>query len=250
MKYLFYKDFIKRKRQRKALLVTTLPLILAIISNVIMWAVLFFVIKTNISLLLLTMPLQPKTNTNATKFYAKLALTELIPFSKIKTKIAPCSKYRFKLNDTTKNIRFDTKLNFIKNNAARNRILLDYVKYVIDGDTIITKCNYKVRLALIDAPELIHRQQPFAISAKQLTEKLILHKPAILVIPKMKYPYDNYHRLIALVFTTSGINVNNELVKQGLALYNPFQVKDAFNYVLEQNQGKAQKLKNGIWQIQ
>ena len=250
MKYLFYRDLIKRKRQRKALLVTTLPLILAIASNVIMWAVLFFVIKTNISLLLFAMPPQPKTNTNATKFYAKLALTELIPFTKIKTNIAPCSKYRFKVSNTTRNIQAKTKLNFIKNISAQNRMLLDYVNYVIDGDTIITKCNYKVRLALIDAPELIHTQQPFAISAKQLTEKLILHKPVILIIPKMKYPYDNYYRLIALVFTTSGINVNNELVKQGLALYNSFQVKDAFNYVLEQNQEKVQKRKNGIWQIQ
>jgi endonuclease YncB( thermonuclease family) len=89
---------------------------------------------------------------------------------------------------------------------------------VIDGDTVhITEgaTGYRVRLACIDAPEKNHL--PYgaaatralkAIAGKQVTVK-ILDKP------------DRYGREIGELYTSKGVNVNLEMVRQGFAFVYP-----------------------------
>jgi endonuclease YncB( thermonuclease family) len=85
---------------------------------------------------------------------------------------------------------------------------------VKDGDTVdllVHGVKHTVRLANIDAPE---KKQPFGKKAKQLLANLCFGKNVTLI---HNNKYDRYKRLIAELITESGININKEMVSNGLA---------------------------------
>ena len=85
-----------------------------------------------------------------------------------------------------------------------------------DGDTFVLLMNGKeqvIRLAHIDCPE---RKQPFGTKAKQFASDLCFGKEVAL---KHSNKYDRNKRLIAEVILNNGINVNQELIKNGLACH-------------------------------
>jgi endonuclease YncB( thermonuclease family) len=108
-----------------------------------------------------------------------------------------------------------------------------YVTQVPDGDGFdfihVPKFNFgripahrnseycfKARLAGIDAPEMSKdpaKRQPLAAESKLFLEFLILHKVVNIRIIAL----DPYKRVLVIVHT-EGINVNNEMLKTGLAV--------------------------------
>ena len=110
---------------------------------------------------------------------------------------------------------------------------------VIDGDTLVVLHNnakVKIRLANIDAPE---KDQPFGMDARQVMVEMADKKMAHIDSKAV----DKYGRSIALV-TVGGLNVNEEMVKRGMAWdyshYKPGRVYMAL-------QSEAQQARRGLW---
>ena len=119
-------------------------------------------------------------------------------------------------------------------------IITGKVIKVADGDTLtlLTDSNKKIRIRLagIDAPE---RKQPFGNSAKEILAKLVFQKK-ILIETQTK---DRYRRTVGIVFLDNQ-NVNNELVRQGMAwVYKKYTDNETL-YKLED---KAKTRRIGLW---
>ncbi len=103
--------------------------------------------------------------------------------------------------------------------AATPRTLFAKVERVSDGDTLMafTAEGTKLRLRLlgIDAPEVPHREkpgQPFGEEAREYLTRLIGGR----TIRVESYGPDGFNRILAMVFLGT-VNVNEEMVQQGLA---------------------------------
>lgn len=113
---------------------------------------------------------------------------------------------------------------------------------VKDGDTVEVLYNKKpviIRLEHIDCPE---KKQPFGKKAKLFVSDLIFGKN-VKIISKGKK--DRWKRVIAVMETLDGRNVNKELVKNGLAMHFKKYSKD-ISYDKIEVQAKKQKI--GMWQ--
>lgn len=92
--------------------------------------------------------------------------------------------------------------------ALRGRVIK-----IQDGDTItilVDNTQHKIRLAEIDCPE---SKQAFGQKAKQFTSDMVFGE-----IVKVVYEeQDRYQRILGTVYTPDGKNLNQELVKAGLA---------------------------------
>jgi endonuclease YncB( thermonuclease family) len=113
---------------------------------------------------------------------------------------------------------------------------------VADGDTITVlqdKKQYKIRLYGIDCPE---KAQAYGNKAKELTSRLTFGKTVELTA----YDVDRYQRIVAVV-KVNGVNVNEELIKNGYAWRYPQYCKESFckDWVIKEyyakNSGK------GLW---
>jgi endonuclease YncB( thermonuclease family) len=130
--------------------------------------------------------------------------------------------------------------------------IIGTVSSVTDGDTLTVKTNtnpaLKIRLAEIDAPETSHfgsLTQPYGEESKAVLSNLILNK-TITISP---HAIDTYGRTLATVYytapnTTTTLNVNKYLVKQGAAWAYTFFVLDK-SLITLQNQAKTARL--GLW---
>lgn len=111
-----------------------------------------------------------------------------------------------------------------------------------DGDTFEVLYNgqpEKVRLADIDCPE---KQQPFGNNARQYASQLCFGKTVTVTSSGKR---DRYGRVVGTITTQEGVNVNEELVKSGLAWhYKAYSKNDTLSFF--QNEAKAQRL--GLWQ--
>ncbi len=110
-----------------------------------------------------------------------------------------------------------------------------------DGDTFVVWMNGEpqtVRLEHIDCPE---KKQPFGNKAKQFAAALCYGKQVILI---HKNKYDRNKRLIAEVVLPNGVNVNKELVENGLAWH--FN-KYSKSQVYAQLQQTARSKQLGVW---
>ena len=83
------------------------------------------------------------------------------------------------------------------------------VDRVVDGDTVYTKDGTKIRLHGIDTPE---RDQPYGKQATRALDALI--KTKVYVLEK---DTDRYGRLVGVLYTAEGLNVNLEMVCAGHA---------------------------------
>ena len=124
--------------------------------------------------------------------------------------------------------------------SAQTETLEGKVIKIADGDTLtlLTPSNQqvKIRLAGIDTPE---KKQPFGNKAKQALSNLAFQKQALVEIAAK----DRYGRTIGVVFV-DGLNVNAELVKQGMAWVYRKYTDDERLYVLE---SEAKQAKRGLW---
>jgi len=124
------------------------------------------------------------------------------------------------------------------------------VIHVDDGDTIVVKSQehgeIKVRLSSIDAPEIDHGAkrpgQPFGERSKAGLRKMVHNKTVMVSC----YEVDRYQRHICKL-TADGVDVNAEMVRQGLAwVYrsNPRYVRDKELYRVEES---AKAAGRGLW---
>ena len=138
--------------------------------------------------------------------------------------------------------------------AAKHGILkspkdanLRYVKYVIDGDTIILKNNEKVRYVGIDTPEVespYTHEEPMGKEASAFNRKLVEHKWV-----KLEFDVelrDKYGRLLAYVYVDD-IFVNAELVKEGYAQVFTFPPNVKHANLLLKLQREARQQHKGLW---
>lgn len=110
-----------------------------------------------------------------------------------------------------------------------------------DGDTFVVLIDGKeqsVRLEHIDCPE---KKQPFGSKAKQFASDLCFGKYVQL---NEKKKYDRNKRLISEIILNNGINVNKELVRNGLAWHFKKYSKDNDYSEIEIN---ARNNQIGIW---
>ncbi|MHB1117692.1 thermonuclease family protein [Sideroxydans sp.] len=123
--------------------------------------------------------------------------------------------------------------------AAQAETFEAYVIAVLDGDTVLAlrdKQKIKLRLADIDAPE---KAQPFGPESLNYLKSRVIKK----VVQVESRAVDQYGRTIATL-TLSGINLNREQVRQGLAWEYSFHHAD--NEFIEL-QHEAQQARRGLW---
>ena len=112
---------------------------------------------------------------------------------------------------------------------------------VKDGDTFVLLMNGKeqvVRLAHIDCPE---KKQPFGKKAKQFAADLCFGKNVTLIHTNK---YDRNRRLIAEIILPGGLNVNKEMVKNGMAWhFKKFSTSSEY----AQLEMEARANKSGLW---
>ncbi|MBU8881566.1 thermonuclease family protein [Kaistella sp. DKR-2] len=110
-----------------------------------------------------------------------------------------------------------------------------------DGDTVCILMNGKeevIRLAHIDCPE---KKQPFGNKAKVFISDLCFGK---YVSIGNSFKRDRNKRIIAEIILPNGVNVNKELVKNGLAWHFKKYSKDSNYAKLEI---EARRKKAGLW---
>jgi hypothetical protein len=122
---------------------------------------------------------------------------------------------------------------------------------IMDGDTIELRMvsnntkaktrmgkNLRIRLAHVDCPE---RGRPFYQNAKKFTSDKCFKK-TVKVIHNNEY--DRYGRLIGEIILPDGKNLNQELIKSGLAIH---YKKYSSSWSYAQLEIKARVKKMGIW---
>jgi len=124
--------------------------------------------------------------------------------------------------------------------ATQAATLQGKVVHIADGDTLtlLTSSNQqvKIRLAGIDTPE---KAQPFGNKAKQALATLTFQRQALVeVVTK-----DKYGRTVGTVIV-NGLDVNAELVNQGMAWVYRVYTNDQKLYALE---AEAKQAKRGLW---
>jgi micrococcal nuclease len=125
-----------------------------------------------------------------------------------------------------------------------------FVRYVIDGDTIVLKNGTKVRYRGINSPEIPHKDTPgesFGWEATRRNRQLVQGMTVRLVQDDEKR--DRFGRLLAYVFLPDGQMVNEILVREGLAFFCFSEKGSPFSKRLLAAQKEAIDAGRGIWSI-
>jgi micrococcal nuclease len=128
--------------------------------------------------------------------------------------------------------------------AALDRMTPCSVTEVIDGDTIRCGALGRVRLLLIDSPE--RDQQPWGRRAREALAALIPVGSEVRLESDVQ-PRDPFRRLLAYVYRTDGLQVNEMMVRNGFAevLVYPPNVRHVD--VLRGAREAAREAKRGLW---
>jgi len=126
------------------------------------------------------------------------------------------------------------------------------VIHVYDGDIVKAESQgYEITICLvgIDAPETSEKKnesgQPFSQRAKIHLQKLVLNK----TVELEGYGLDRFSRVLAVLYV-DGINVNLEMVKEGLAeVYKGKPAPGFDNRPYWEAEQEARKNKLGIWSL-
>jgi len=120
------------------------------------------------------------------------------------------------------------------------------VERVVDGDTLVCSDAGRIRLLLIDAPEL--DQGPFGEMAKTALEGLLPSGVKVELETDVQ-SHDQYNRLLAYVYLPDGRMVNELLLDMGVAVVSvyPPNVRhvDRFRSIVE----GAREARRGLWAV-
>lgn len=113
---------------------------------------------------------------------------------------------------------------------------------VTDGDTVtlLTADNKQVKIRLngVDAPET---RQPFGAASKQFASKAVFGKQVQAVVKDT----DRYGRTVAVILGPDGANLNQALVRNGMAWW--YRKYAASDTSLKQLEAEARAAKRGLW---
>ena len=124
-----------------------------------------------------------------------------------------------------------------------------HVGKVFDGDTFRTTTGEKVRLLGINTPEVAHDKepgQPFGKEAKRRLEQLIAGKTVRLQLDRDRK--DNYGRTLAQLYLRDGSWINEQLIRDGLALVYTFAPNFQWANNLLIAEREARRASRGIWE--
>jgi endonuclease YncB( thermonuclease family) len=122
------------------------------------------------------------------------------------------------------------------------------VEKVIDGDTIVVQHSGKVRLLGINTPEIAHRShaaEPLGNEAHQRLRQLLAGKRVYLEFDQQRR--DKYQRLLAHLRLEGGTNINEILLREGLARALFLQPNMKYLERYYQIESEAQETNRGIW---
>lgn len=115
---------------------------------------------------------------------------------------------------------------------------------VIDGDTFVISDGTKVRMRMIDAPEL-HPLECFGEEAKGCLKNMIEGKEVYLSYDDKCI--DKYGRILAFV-KVDGVDVNKTLVEQGCVCAYPYDQADLpYQVEFKDLESLAKANKQGMW---
>ena len=112
---------------------------------------------------------------------------------------------------------------------------------ILDGDTLEVLHNQhpeRIRLSGIDCPE---KGQAYGQKAKQAASDLVFGKE----VSVQTHGHDKYKRTIGDVSLPDGMNLNQELVKQGWCWW--YQKYAPGDTVLEGLENEAREARKGLW---
>lgn len=125
------------------------------------------------------------------------------------------------------------------------------VQRVVDGDTLRLVDGRSVRMLGLNAPELSHKGRPteaFAEAARSRLQELVAASAGQVRLAVGTQAKDHYGRTLAHVYTSSGANLEAQLLAEGLA----YAVAVAPNLSLVDCQvaaeRSARKARLGLWQ--
>lgn len=124
------------------------------------------------------------------------------------------------------------------------------VSKVIDGDTITVKIageTETVRLIGIDAPETGMNAECFAVEATNALKHMLGGDKIRLEKDSTQGERDKYDRLLAYVFTESGVNVSEELIENGFAKEYTYSKTYRYQKEFKAAQKRAEGGKVGLW---
>ncbi len=123
------------------------------------------------------------------------------------------------------------------------------IDHVTDGDTVVFRNGWKVRLVQIDTPEVFFGTECYGLQASATTKRLL---PVGVRVRLLSEPatdrVDDFGRLLRYVVRTDGVNVNVRLVALGAAapyFYEGRRGKYANRLETLVKRARAKKL--GLW---
>jgi len=127
---------------------------------------------------------------------------------------------------------------------------------VLDGDTLIIKCNddieHRVRLIGVDAPE-VRPLQPYGQEAKDFVEQMIESANGYVRLQFDGDGVDRSGRIRAHIYLSIDGNdvwLNNLLVSEGLAISMlGFRYSDGAKRILIESEISARRHKRGMWSL-
>ncbi|MDH5648910.1 MAG: thermonuclease family protein [Gammaproteobacteria bacterium] len=122
------------------------------------------------------------------------------------------------------------------------------VRTVIDGDTVILENRTHVRLAGINSPELGKKGVPAEPLAKQARDRLtaLVENKAVMVQSALE-TRDHYGRTLAYLTLTNGQNVQETLVREGLAVTVAVSPNTCELKSLQSAENMAKNQRRGVW---
>jgi endonuclease YncB( thermonuclease family) len=119
------------------------------------------------------------------------------------------------------------------------------VRRVIDGDTLVCEPGERIRLLLIDAPEM--GQGPFGLRARLALEELA-PVGATLRLELDAQERDRYGRILAYLHGADGTFINRELVRRGYAVVAVYPPNVRHVELLRAAADSARAERRGLWE--
>lgn len=129
--------------------------------------------------------------------------------------------------------------------APRRLVGTCVVERVVDGDTLVCRGGVRVRLLLVDAPEM--EQSGFGLRARLALAELLAPGDSAAVEVDVR-ERDRYGRLLAHLHTITGEWVNRELVRRGYAVPLVYPPNVRYVEIVRTAAGRARSEGRGLWQ--
>ena len=127
------------------------------------------------------------------------------------------------------------------------------IEKVIDGDTVRIEGGKLVRFIGINTPEIDHqygRSQPFAEKARQHLKAIISKHNGQVLLQMDSESQDRHGRKLSHIFTTSGKNIQADLLHRGLGVWIVVPPNLAYMDCYRNNEKLAREQKTGVWSEQ